>query len=188
LIQTEIERKKMEGQFTNPEDFLKNLEMKANISKFNKFNTPRIAQLSERSNQFNLRTVRYSENDIHRISQDSSYLSFAISIGDRLGDHGLIAVVVLRLEADTLCIENWFMSCRVLKRGVEQLTLDKVVALAREKGFKKIKGEYLPTKKNALVANHYRDLNFQDLGGGFWSLDVANHQSGEHFIGVASDE
>lgn len=188
LIQTEIERKKIEGQFTNPEDFLKSLEMKANISRFNKFNTPRIAQLSERSNQFNLRTVRYSEQDIHRISQDSSYLSFAISIGDRLGDHGLIAVVVLRQEADTLCVENWFMSCRVLKRGVEKLALAKMVALARERGFKKIKGEYLPTKKNALVVNHYQDLNFQDLGGGFWGLDVENHQNGEHFIGVTSDE
>jgi FkbH-like protein len=188
LIQTELERKKMEGQFTNPKDFVKNLEMKANILKFNKFNTPRIAQLSERSNQFNLRTVRYSEQDIQRISQDSSYISFTVSIGDRLGDHGLIAVVVLRQEVDALFIENWFMSCRVLKRGVEQLTLEKMVALARDKGFKKIIGEYLPTKKNALVANHYQDLNFQDLGGGFWSLDVANHQSCEHFIGVTSDE
>ena len=188
LIQTDLERKKMEGKFANPADFLKNLEMKAVLSTFNKFNTPRIAQLSERSNQYNLRTVRYSEQDIQRISQDSSYMSFAVSLGDRLGDHGLIAVVVLRQEVDTLFIENWFMSCRVLKRGVEHLTLNKIVALAREKGCQQIKGEYLPTKKNTLVQNHFQDLNFQDLGAGFWGLDVTGHQSGEHFIEVISDE
>ena len=188
LIQTEIERKKMEGQFTNPEDFLKNLEMKANISKFNKFNTPRIAQLSERSNQFNLRTVRYSEQDLHGISQDPSYMGIGVSLGDRLGDHGLIAVVVLRQEADILFIENWFMSCRVLKRGVEHLTLSKIISFAREKGCVQIKGEYLPTKKNALVENHYQSLKFEDLGGGFWGLDVENYESGEHFIEDVSDE
>lgn len=188
LIQTELERKKMEGQFTNPKDFLKNLEMKAILSKFNKFNTPRIAQLSERSNQYNLRTIRYSEQDIQNISQDPNYMGIAVSLGDRLGDHGLIAVVVLRQEVDTLFIENWLMSCRVLKRGVEHVTLNKIVALAREKGCKRIKGEYLPTKKNALVENHFQDLNFQDLGGGFWGLEVTNHQCGEHFIEVTSDE
>jgi len=188
LIQTDLERKKMEGQFVNPADFLKNLEMKAVLSKFNKFNTPRIAQLSERSNQYNLRTVRYSEQDIQRISQDPGYMSFAVSLGDRLGDHGLIAVVVLRQEVDTLFIENWFMSCRVLKRGVEYVTLNKILALARERACKRIKGEYLPTKKNTLVENHFQDLNFQDLGGGFWGLDVTSHQSGEHFIEITSDE
>jgi len=188
LIQTELERKKIEGQFASPADFLKNLEMKASVSKFNKFNTTRIAQLSERSNQYNLRTVRYSEQDIQRISQDSAYMGYAVSLGDRLGDHGLIAVVVLRQEADILFIENWFMSCRVLKRGVEHLTLSKIISFAREKGCVLIKGEYLPTKKNALVENHYQSLKFEDLGGGFWGLDVENYESGEHFIEDVSDE
>ena len=83
-------------KFTNVDDFLESLEMKAKVEPFNSFNTPRVAQLTQRSNQFNLRTARYDEEDIRRICADSRYATFAFYLSDKYGDNGLISVVILK--------------------------------------------------------------------------------------------
>jgi FkbH-like protein len=182
MIQREIERQQIQGKFESEEDFLKNLAMVCHISDFNVFNTPRVAQLSERSNQYNLRTLRYTEQDVKDIAQSTSRIGMAFSLEDRLGDHGLISVVVLRQDMNVMFVENWFMSCRVLKRGVELLVLDTIAASARSRGCDLIVGEYVPTKKNALVQDHYRNLGFEDVGGGMWQLKVVNFMKPEYFI------
>lgn len=122
--------------------------MVSEVEGFTKFNTPRVAQLSQRSNQFNLRTVRYTEDQITAIENDPKQKGFAFSLKDKFGDNGLIAVVILQeKDADTLFIDTWFMSCRVLKRGMENFTLNTIVEWAKENGYKQIIGEYLPTPK-----------------------------------------
>ena len=186
--QVEAQRVSSAKKFTNEADFLKSLEMISEVSGFTSFNTPRVAQLSQRSNQFNLRTVRYTEDQINAIESDPKQKGFAFTLEDKFGDNGLIAVVILQ-EKDKgyLFVDTWFMSCRVLKRGMENFTLNTIVAWAKENGYKKIIGEYLPTQKNGMVAEHYTGLGFTKLEGGEtaqWELDVDAYQNRECFIKV----
>lgn len=196
--QVEAQRVSMAKKFTNEADFLKSLEMVSKVTGFTSFNTPRVAQLSQRSNQFNLRTVRYTEDQITTIEKDPNQKGFAFTLEDKFGDNGLIAVVILKkLETsevaeilkpnEVLFVDTWFMSCRVLKRGMEDFTLNTIVKYAKTNGFKKIIGEYLPTPKNGMVAEHYTSLGFTKLEGtetAQWVLDVDAYQDRECYISV----
>ena len=184
--QVEAKRVSLQKTFSNEADFLKSLDMTSVVSGFNKFNTPRVAQLSQRSNQFNLRTVRYTEADIEALGQNPDVIDLSFTLEDKFGDNGLIAVVIMKKQdEETLFIDTWFMSCRVLKRGMENFTLNTMVEAAREKGFKRIIGEYLPTPKNKMVENHYPNQGFQKLEGtptAQYVLDVEQYQPRENYI------
>ena len=184
--QVEAQRVSLQKTFSNEADFLKSLDMTSVVSGFNKFNTPRVAQLSQRSNQFNLRTVRYTEADIEALEQDPDVIDLSFTLEDKFGDNGLIAVIIMKKQdEETLFIDTWFMSCRVLKRGMEDFTLNTMVEAAREKGYKRIVGEYLPTPKNKMVENHYPSLGFQKLEGtptAQYVLDVEQYQPRENYI------
>ena len=179
--QIEAKRVATAKKYTNEADFLKSLNMVSEVEGFTKFNTPRVAQLSQRSNQFNLRTVRYTEDQITAIENDPKQKGFAFSLKDKFGDNGLIAVVILQeKDADTLFIDTWFMSCRVLKRGMENFTLNTIVAWAKENGYKQIIGEYLPTPKNGMVAEHYPNLGFETIeksDTAQWLLNLEKYQN-----------
>ena len=184
--QVEAQRVSLQKTFSNEADFLKSLDMTSVVSGFNKFNTPRVAQLSQRSNQFNLRTVRYTEADIEALGQNPDVIDLSFTLEDKFGDNGLIAVIIMKKQdEETLFIDTWFMSCRVLKRGMEDFTLNTMVEAAREKGYKRIVGEYLPTPKNKMVENHYPSLGFQKLEGtptAQYVLDVEQYQPRENYI------
>ena len=199
--QVEAQRVATAKKFTNEADFLKSLEMVSEVSGFTSFNTPRVAQLSQRSNQFNLRTVRYTEDQITAIENDPKQKGFAFTLEDKFGDNGLIAVVILQQldsipnhselfptipnHEEALFVDTWFMSCRVLKRGMENFTLNTIVAWAKENGYKKIIGEYLPTPKNGMVAEHFPNLGFskiEDTDTAQWELDVETYQNRECYI------
>ena len=184
--QVEAQRVSLQKTFSNEADFLKSLDMTSVVSGFNKFNTPRVAQLSQRSNQFNLRTVRYTEADIEALGQDPDVIDLSFTLEDKFGDNGLIAVIIMKKQdEETLFIDTWFMSCRVLKRGMEDFTLNTMVEAAREKGYRRIIGEYLPTPKNKMVENHYPSLGFQKLEGtptAQYVLDVEQYQPRENYI------
>lgn len=180
--QAESRRMSVQKQFESEDDFLNSLQMCALVEPFNKFNTPRAAQLSQRSNQFNLRTLRYTDADVTRIATDAKYVPFTFTLEDRFGDNGLICVVVMKKEsADTLFIENWFMSCRVLKRGMEHFVLNTLAAYAKDNGFVQLTGEYLPTAKNEMVKDHYASLGFT-AHDGQWILDLRNYKEKKCFI------
>ena len=186
--QQEAQRMKLKSTFANEHEFLESLGMQATVEPFNTFNTPRVAQLTQRSNQFNLRTVRYSEDDIKQLAQAPEVIDMAFSLKDRFGDHGLIAVVVMRhLDAESLLVDTWLMSCRVLKRGMECFTLNQMVEAARSRGYKRIVGEYLPTPKNGMVANHYPELGFQPLEAdkAHWVLTLDNYSNKPCSISLA---
>jgi len=184
LYKIEAERTKVHQKYTNEDDFLKNLEMLSDIQPFNKFNTPRIAQLSQRSNQFNLRTVRYTEVDIEKISDSQDHVTFSFTLEDKFGDNGLICVIILQKEKEkTLFIDTWFMSCRVLKRGMENFVLNTIVSFAKINGFTTIKGEYISTMKNDIVKDHYLNLGFEKSEP-YFSLEVQNYQDRKNYIEV----
>ena len=184
--QVEAKRVSLSKTFTNEADFLKSLNMVSTVSGFTKFNTPRIAQLSQRSNQFNLRTIRYTEADITALADNPDVIDLSFTLEDKFGDNGLIAVIIMkRLDADTLFIDTWFMSCRVLKRGMENFTLNIMTERAKAAGYKRIIGEYLPTAKNKMVENHYSDLGFNKIEGtetAQYELNVESYQPRECYI------
>ena len=164
--QVEAKRISLSKTFTNEADFLKSLNMVSTVCGFTKFNTPRVAQLSQRSNQFNLRTIRYTETEIAALAENPDVIDLSFTLEDKFGDNGLIAVVIMKkLDAETLFVDTWFMSCRVLKRGMENFTLNMMVERAKTAGYKRIIGEYLPTPKNIMVQNHYLGLGFTKING-----------------------
>lgn len=178
----DAERNLLKQRFDKENQYLGSLEMSSLVESFNNFNTPRVAQLSNRSNQFNLRTVRYNETDITSIANSPLHHSFTFTLDDKFGSNGLICVIILKAEnEEILFIDSWFMSCRVLKRTMENFALNTVVGLAREKGFLFLKGEYIPTAKNEMVKNFYKELGFTDKDG-FWYLSVAEYTNRETFI------
>ncbi len=182
--QVEAERTVLQKSFANEDEFLQSLNMLSLVEPFNKFNTPRVAQLSQRSNQFNLRSVRYTEADIELLGKSNEHFTFSFTLEDKFGDNGLICVIILKKEsATTLFIDTWFMSCRVLKRGMENFTLNTLVAAAKEKGFTLLKAEYLPTVKNEMVKDHYEKLGFYNKDG-FWYLDIEKYENKNIYISI----
>lgn len=177
-----------QSRYENYEEYLQSLHMEAYVSPFDAFHTPRIAQLSQRSNQFNLRTIRYTEADVERLSKDERYETLFFCLKDAFGDYGLISVVVLEKQPEgVLFIEEWFMSCRVLKRGMEEFIADTIVGKARELGCQRVVGEYLPTPKNQMVERLYERLGFTPLGEGRYAADVADYAMHETAIGIQAE-
>jgi FkbH-like protein len=178
----EVARSIEQKNHTDENSFLAGLNMISVTKPFDKFNNPRIHQLMQRSNQFNLRTIRYSEEEIEKLAISNDHITFTFNLSDKYGDNGLISVVVLKKQnKDTLFIDSWLMSCRVLKRGTEEFTLNTIVKYAKEKGFKKITGEYIPTAKNGMVKDLYLNMGFT-LREGLWLLNIDKYREKANFI------
>ncbi|KFF22128.1 HAD-IIIC family phosphatase [Chryseobacterium sp. JM1] len=180
--QVEAQRAVDLDSFTNVEDFLKSMDMTSDVRAFDSFSKPRVSQLTQRSNQFNLRTVRYTEQDVDLLIKSDDHYTLSFNLKDKYGDNGLICVIVLEKKSpETLFINTWLMSCRVLKRGMEDFTLNTIVETARKNGYQYVVGEYLPTAKNQMVKDHYERLGFlakEDQ----WILNVNDYQNKEVFI------
>jgi FkbH-like protein len=150
---------------------------------FDSFTIPRVAQLSQRSNQFNLRTMRYTEADVKRIAQSDNYFTLSFTLEDKFGDNGLICAIILeKQDTRTLFIDTWFMSCRVLKRGMEVYVLNTIVDTAKKHGYDRVIGEYIPSQKNGMVCDHYKNLGFTAVNENRWELPIATYESKNNFI------
>ncbi|MDO4323065.1 MAG: HAD-IIIC family phosphatase [Lachnospiraceae bacterium] len=181
--QSEIKRTEQRRQYQNYDEYLQSLGMVAVAKPFDPFQYPRIAQLTQRSNQFNLRTVRYTEAEIEKLAEDDHFLTLYFMLKDQFGDHGLISVAILeKQDEETLFMHNWLMSCRVLKRGMEEFIINKVMETARENGYKRVIGEYIQTPKNAMVKDIYGKLGFREAGGGLFVADVDTFVQNKTFI------
>lgn len=183
FYRAEFERKKAQATYENLDEYLKNLEMIGNAEPFAENRYARIAQLTQRSNQFNLRTVRYTEDEIRRIVENRDYLTLSYTLKDKYGEHGLVGVVVLQKEdSRTLFIDTWLMSCRVLKRGMEEYIVNKLVETAKVQGFKAIKAEYIPTKKNGMVKDIYSQMGFEKIEENKFLLEISRYQNKKTYI------
>ncbi len=181
--QSEMKRINSEKNFGSYDDYLISLEMVAEVHPFDEFQTPRIAQLTQRSNQFNLRTVRCTEKDIADYAANPQYITRYFMLRDKFGDHGLISVLLMKKENEhTLFIENWLMSCRVLKRGMEEYIINTIVSIAKEHGIDLIIGEYIPTPKNAMVADIYAKHGFKRIDNNRFMLSVDDYSPEKTYI------
>jgi FkbH-like protein len=161
LYQSNAVRTNLEAQFANYGEYLDSLEMTAEIERFKPLYLERIAQLTNKTNQFNLTTRRYTLAEMEALMRDERYIGLYGRLSDRFGDNGLISIVLGRRENDVLHLDLWLMSCRVLKRDMELAMLDALVEHARATGIATLRGYYLPTKKNGMVADHYEKLGFE---------------------------
>ncbi|AWI25668.1 HAD-IIIC family phosphatase [Flavobacterium pallidum] len=179
--QEEAKRVTSKSKFTDEDDYLKSLQMEAEIMPFTSFSIPRMAQLSQRSNQYNLTTIRYDVQDLVKITENPDYDTLSVSLKDIYGDYGLVSMVVLKKQSGTLRIESWLMSCRVMSRGVEKIVMNEIVRLAASRKLDVITGEYIPTEKNHLVADHYKKLGFSGSDQQ-WEMRTAQFKELKTFI------
>jgi FkbH-like protein len=160
----EARRQEMLTSCTDMKSYLRSLEMKAVIREFRAVDAPRIAQLINKSNQFNLTTRRRTEAEVHELIARPGCAAFTVRLTDRFGDHGLIAVVIGQMRGETFEIDTWLMSCRVLKRQVEEEVVNEMARLAARLGAKRIAAWYLPTAKNGMVRDLYPRMGFATVG------------------------
>ena len=183
LYASNVQRASLEAEFSTYEDYLDSLEMSAEIEPFRSVYLERIAQLTNKTNQFNLTTRRYTVSEIQSISEDPGYIGLYGRLTDRLGDNGLVSVVLGHRDGNSIHMDLWLMSCRVLKRGMEAAMLDALVERAVASGILTIHGYYFPTRKNVMVADFYPSLGFLPCplqpelpeGATAWTLDLSGY-------------
>jgi len=148
------------NNFTDHSEFLKSLDIKVKLSQNNKLHASRVSQLSLKSNQFNLTTKRYNENQINTLINDNSWEVFSMSVSDKFGDSGITGVVLININDDIALIDSFFMSCRIIGRGIEFSIFNHIVKYLFDKGINKIKGSFIKSIKNIQVSDFYKELGF----------------------------
>jgi FkbH-like protein len=162
-------REELRSSATDLPSYLRGLDMQLIWKRFDPIGLSRTVQLINKTNQFNLTTRRYTEEDVLSVMRDNRAFGLQLRLTDRFGDNGIISIVIGKMASDDiqdeledgdLLIDTWLMSCRVLGRQVEPTTLNLVAAQAQGLGARRLVGEYVPTKKNAMVRDHYEKLGF----------------------------
>ena len=180
-----------QAKFQSYEEFLISLEMKAEIESFSSDYIDRITQLTNKTNQFNLTTKRYSIGEIENILSSDNYIKIQGKLSDKYGENGLIAVIIGKIENESCHIDLWLMSCRVLKRDMEFAMLDNLVNFCEIKGIKKIIGYYYKSSKNKMVSDMYENFGFdlvnQDGEDTVWKLEISEYKTKNKFIKVNKD-
>lgn len=159
--QENLQREELQLQFDSYLSYLKSLEMTAQIVLFNAKNLQRIFQLTNKTNQFNLTTYRYSMAEIQKFSEEKKYISLSGQLSDKFGDNGLVSLIIGRIEQDVCHIDLLLMSCRVLKRQMEFALLDTLVKYCEQRRVSEIHGHFIPTERNMIVKDFYQSAGFQ---------------------------
>jgi FkbH-like protein len=171
-------RSTQQASFTDYGEYLKSLEMNAEIGAFAPVYMSRIAQLTNKSNQFNLTTKRYTRDEIEAAANDPGKITLYGKLSDKFGDNGVVTVVIGEIVGTECNIALWLMSCRVIKRGMEPAVLDELVKKCKERGVVEIKGYFYPTAKNSMVRDFYDTQGFtldnEDSNGSkSYTLDIS---------------
>ena len=180
MYRANLERQKQEEKYADYSKYLQSLAMNAEIKSFAPMYMSRIAQLTNKSNQFNLTTKRCTQSEIEKISKDPSYITLYGKLGDKFGDNGVVSVIYGHRDsssAENFHIDLWLMSCRVLKRDMELAMLDELVEKCYRKGIYRIIGYYDPTIKNGMVREFYdrmgfRKINEDEEGNTIWEYVI----------------
>lgn len=177
------------ASFGDYNDYLKSLEMHAVIDDFIPVYLARITQLTNKSNQFNVTTRRYTPAEMESVFEDDGYIRLYGKLIDKFGDNGVVSIVIGRKNGTALDIDLWLMSCRVLKRDMEFAMLDRLVERCREVGVETINGYYYPTAKNKMVSDLFGRFGFtkteeHEDGSTVWQLRVADYKPQNHVIEV----
>ncbi len=189
MYKANAQRQQAQKRFENYEDYLLSLEMHAEILPFSEIYLARITQLTNKSNQFNVTTKRYTESEMQAVYNSDEYITLYGKLQDKFGDNGVVSVVIGKKQNNELHIDLWLMSCRVLKRDMEFAMLDTLTDTAKQNGIDKIVGYYYPTAKNAMVRELFKDFGFEKVrsdesGNTIWSLDLCNYENKNKVIKI----
>jgi len=185
-----VRRFETQARFRNYDDYLRSLEMEIEIKPFASLYLERITQLTNKTNQFNLTTRRYTLAEIEAIARDPYYITLYARLRDKFGDNGVISVLIAAVKGRELHIDLWLMSCRVLKRNVELALMDSLLQYAQDKGIDSIFGYYYPTPKNDMVRSLYGEMGFKQIssnekGAAVWACVISqNYQKKNQLIKV----
>jgi FkbH-like protein len=176
------QRSASQAGFRDYGEFLSSLEMTAEIGAFSPVYLERITQLINKTNQFNLTTKRYTSAEVEGISRDAGFITLYGRLADKFGDNGLVSILIGRVINETVELDLWLMSCRVLNREMEFAMFDALIEQCQARGIRKIVGVYIPSKKNGMVAGHYAGLGFARPNGSSggqesWHYDVPQSYS-----------
>jgi predicted enzyme involved in methoxymalonyl-ACP biosynthesis len=176
--------------FGDADAFLESLDMRLEVARFERMDVPCITELIQRSSQFSLTARRYTEVECEALMSDPALLPLCARLSDRLGDYGLIGVIVLSAEGEEMVIRDWLMSCRVLARGVEQQLMNLVVEEAQRRGCTRVSGEYIRTSRNGMVSEFFAQFGFTMIGDDpdhtLWVLPVQAYEPVPTFIRTAA--
>lgn len=176
MYAAEKQRSGAEQNFQSKEDFFRYLEQEADLEPVSELNLGRIAQLTQKTNQFNLTTRRYTDSQIAEMAKKPEWHVFSIRVRDRFGDHGLVGVAITHDEGDWCEVDTFLLSCRVIGRTVETALLAHLAESAAQRGCKTLFGWFLATKKNAPARDFYEQHGFvrqqSDASGSRWTLDL----------------
>lgn len=165
-------RQELESSFVNYDEYLQALDMVGSVEEIDEYSKERFAQLINKSNQFNLRTIRYTEAAVEQMMQEENTKLLAVSLKDKFSDYGIISCIILKKDGEECFADTWVMSCRVLKRGVEEFAFSHVCNAARSMGCSKLVGEYIPTQKNRMVKDFYPNLGFEEISENKYAYDL----------------
>ena len=155
------ERKKLENSVSDLNEFLKQLDITVKIKKSNKFLIPRISQLTLKTNQFNLTTKRYQEEDIENLSNNTNYEVGCAQVIDKFGDNGITGAFIVKKNEKVWFIDTFLLSCRIMGRGVENAILSEILKQAKNNDIDEIKAEFIPTEKNQPAENFLANYGFK---------------------------
>ncbi|MCW3108302.1 MAG: hypothetical protein JWQ09_2808 [Segetibacter sp.] len=156
------QRKTHQQHFVNMDEYLQSLEMELTVHFANKFNIVRIAQMTQKTNQFNLTTRRYTEKDIQQFI-DKGSIVVCLGVKDKFGDNGITAASIITITDDNADIDSYLLSCRTLGRGIEKVLIFYIANLLLDRGIKRLCARYIPSSKNKQTAMFYDSLNFITL-------------------------
>jgi FkbH-like protein len=186
------EREALRETATDYDSYLRSLDQRATVGAFDRANLPRITQLTNKTNQFNLTTTRMTSSQIEAVMASAEHLTAYVRLQDRFGDNGLISLCIGRREGPVLWIDQWLMSCRVVSRRVEHLLCNHIVERARAAGVEEIYGLFRPTKKNAPCRGHYAAMGFRKSSEPAederWILEVERYEPFDVPIAVEFQE
>ncbi|MFV0413837.1 MAG: HAD-IIIC family phosphatase, partial [Oscillospiraceae bacterium] len=193
MYQQNAQRETLRKSFGNYHDYLLSIEMKALISDFQAFYMERISQLTNKSNQFNLTTKRYTQAQINEIFESPSYIRLFGKLKDKFGDNGVVSILIGKRDNLTLHLDLWLMSCRVLKRDMEYAMMDTLVEACGSYGIETIYGYYYPTPKNKMVQFFYKNMGFalvseDEQGNTVWEFSIKNYRPKNSVIKIVSEE
>ncbi|MGN0656367.1 MAG: HAD-IIIC family phosphatase [Ruminiclostridium sp.] len=191
MYKENAQRAKQQKEFGDYGEFLDSLQMKAEIQDFTPLYLQRITQLTNKSNQFNVTTRRYTESEMEQVYKSPEYIRLYGKLIDKFGDNGVVSVVIGRIKEKELHIDLWLMSCRVLKREMELAMLDRLVYECRKKGIEKIYGYYYPTAKNGMVKELFGSFGFTKIsdreGNTVWELPLVGYENKTRHIAIGKD-
>lgn len=189
MYQANLKREQQQASFADYADYLRSLEMTGVVRPFEPVYMGRIAQLTNKSNQFNLTTQRFTQAQIEQMAADEKYITLYGKLADKFGDNGVVSVVIAEKDGDCAHIRLWLMSCRVLKRDMELAMLDGLAERCLAEGISTLYGYYYPTAKNNMVREFYGQLGFErisedEAGNTGWKLSLTGYENKNHVIEV----